>query len=117
MGPHRTNALCESFLAMQVDPSIQKLYEYILDRGTIVAITDYDQELLMHGDVSQEVGESIRRGTPHWEKLVPVHVRDQIKSLGLLGYRTFSTAPATSNSLPAPSNGHTGAPAKEKART
>ena len=95
---------------------MQKLYEYILDRGTIVAVDDFDQQLLMHGDVSQEVGESIRRGTPDWEKLVPVHVRDQIKSLGLLGYRAFSTATPTSNGLPSTSNGHTQAPARQTAR-
>ena len=27
-----------------------------------------------------------RTGTEEWERLVPLHVRDQIKSLNLLGY-------------------------------
>jgi hypothetical protein len=125
---------------LQVEPSVQKLYDYIYERGTIIPIEDYDRDLLSHGDVSKRVTESIRAGTEEWESLVrcmphpfpiaqsslpsadnasggwvavmlvaaaidlytftegtdahafwpsqvPQHVRDQIKSLNLLGYR------------------------------
>lgn len=71
----------------QVDPHVQKLYDYILERGTIVPVTHFDRELLRHGDVSKLVSESIRAGTREWEALVPHHVRDQIKALNLLGHR------------------------------
>ena len=69
------------------DPGVQKLYDYILERGAIVPVEHYDRELLRHGDVSKLVAESIRSGTDEWEALVPHHVRDQVKSLNLLGYR------------------------------
>jgi uncharacterized membrane protein YgcG len=69
------------------DPGVQKLYDYILERGAIVPVEHYDRELLRHGDVSKLVAESIRSGTDEWEALVPHHVRDQVKRLNLLGYR------------------------------
>lgn len=71
----------------QVDPHVQKLYDYILERGTIVPVIHFDRELLRHGDVSKLVAESIRAGTRDWEVLVPHHVRDQIKALNLLGHQ------------------------------
>ncbi|BDA48597.1 hypothetical protein COCOBI_12-2770 [Coccomyxa sp. Obi] len=71
----------------KVEPEVQKLYEYIYERGTIIPIEDYSRELLSVGDVSKRVTESIRCGTDEWESLVPLHVRDQIKTYHLLGYR------------------------------
>ena len=37
-------------MRVQVEPSVQKLFEYIYDRGTIIPIEDYSRELLMHGE-------------------------------------------------------------------
>ena len=54
----------------QVEPEVQKLYEYIYERGTIISIEDYSSELLSVGDVSKRVTESIRCGTDEWESLV-----------------------------------------------
>ncbi|CAL5223766.1 g6330 [Coccomyxa viridis] len=71
---------------VKVEPSVQKLYDYIYERGTIVPVEDFSMELLNQGDISKRVTESIRTGTEEWERLVPLHVRDQIKSLNLLGY-------------------------------
>ena len=79
---------------LKVDPQSQKLYEFILERGTIVPVTAFDRELLQHGDVSKRVSESIRAGTAEWEGLVPHHVRDQIKAFSLLGYRPRPAAKA-----------------------
>ena len=36
-------------MRVQVEPSVQKLFEYIYDRGTIIPIEDFSRELLMHG--------------------------------------------------------------------
>ena len=41
---------------------MQKLYDYIRERGTILPIYDYNQELLMQDDVHKIVAESIRSG-------------------------------------------------------
>lgn len=72
---------------LKVSPKVQKLFEYILDRRTIVAISSYNRELLMHSDVSKVVTESIRAGTTTWESLVPRHVVEEIKTNKLLGWR------------------------------
>lgn len=54
----------------QVEPEVQKLYDYIYERGTIIPVEDYSAELLSVGDVSKRVTESIRAGTDEWESLV-----------------------------------------------
>ena len=46
----------------QVEPKVQKLYDYIRERGTILPINDYNKELLMQDDVHKRVAESIRSG-------------------------------------------------------
>ena len=43
-----------------MEPSVQKLYDYIYERGTIVPVEDYSMELLSQGDISKRVTESIR---------------------------------------------------------
>ena len=45
-----------------MEPQVQKLFDYIRERGTIIAIQQYDKKLLIHGDVSKVVAESIRIG-------------------------------------------------------
>ncbi len=59
-----------SLCCPQVESEVQKLYEYIYERGTIIPIEDYSDELLSVGDVSKRVTESIRCGTDEWESLV-----------------------------------------------
>ena len=51
--------------AAQVEPSVQKLYDYIYERGTIVPVEDYSMELLSQGDISKRVTESIRYAPRH----------------------------------------------------
>lgn len=94
--------IAASCALLQVDPGVQLLYDYILSRGTILAINRYDEDLLRHGDIAQHVADSIRLGNTDWEDLVPQAVRHQIKSLGLLGYRQHQQLADRS------SNGHKG---------
>jgi len=94
---------------LKVDPQVQKLYDYIRERGTILPINEYDTQLLKTGDVSKYVQQSISNGTDEWESLVPVHVRDQIKNLELLGYSKEPRRP----SKPHPKSNGTGTPAPE----
>ena len=57
------DAECLCTLAvLQVEPKVQKLYDYIRERGTILPINDYNQELLSQDDVHKRVIESIRSG-------------------------------------------------------
>ncbi len=50
---------------VQVEPSVQKLYDYIYERGTIVPVEDFSMELLNQGDISKRVTESIRYANIH----------------------------------------------------
>eukprot|EP00210_Caulerpa_lentillifera_P008861 g8454.t1 len=72
---------------IKVDPSVQLLYDYIYQRGTIVPIETYDRRILSTGDVSKAVVESIHKGTTEWETLVPRLVKQQIKTQHLWGYK------------------------------
>lgn len=49
-------------LYIQVEPKVQKLYDYIRERGTILPIHEYSKELLSKDDVHKRVAESIRSG-------------------------------------------------------
>jgi len=75
---------------IKVAPSVQKLYDYIYERGTIIPIDTFDKEVLTTGDVSKIVVESIQKGTSEWESLVPRHVREQIITQKLWGYSPMS---------------------------
>lgn len=81
---------------VKIDPTVQLLYDYILQRGTIVPIEGYDAELLKYGDVSKRVQELLRAGSHEWELMVPRHVANQIKSQQLLGYRSIVVEHAVS---------------------
>ena len=41
--------------AVQVDPAVQKLFDYIVSRGTVVPITDFNRDYLSRGDVTKRV--------------------------------------------------------------
>ena len=41
--------------AVQVAPQVQKLFDYIVSRGTIQPINDFNKEFLSRGDVSKRV--------------------------------------------------------------
>jgi len=59
---------------LQVEPKVQKLYDYIRERGTILPINDYSQELLSQDDVHKRVAESIRSGEPlHLTSVMTLH--------------------------------------------
>lgn len=62
---------------LQVEPKVQKLYDYIRERGTILPINDYNKELLMQDDVHKRVTESIRSGEFH------VHTQFSTFSVGI----------------------------------
>ena len=60
-----------------MEPKVQKLYDYIRERGTILPINDYSQELLSQDDVHKRVAESIRSGEPlHLTVVMTLHPCD-----------------------------------------
>ena len=69
---------------LQVAPDLQKLYEYLRDRGSFVGLDNYKQEYL--SIFSRDVLNRIAAHDAEWEKMVPAAVADLIKARGFFGY-------------------------------
>ncbi len=70
---------------LQVSSDIRKLYEYLVDKGCIEQLDDYDPKCL--GTFSREVLRQIVAGEPSWVEHVPEAVAELIKQRGFFGYR------------------------------
>jgi hypothetical protein len=69
---------------LEVPPSLRQLYGYLVDRGCIVQLTDFDRGYLtIH---SHDVLGRIGRHDTEWESMVPPAVAATIKARGLFGY-------------------------------
>ncbi len=69
---------------VQVALELQKLFGYLHDRGSFVALDNYNPDYLpiLSRDVVKRIGE----GDSKWEQMVPVAVCDLIKKRGFFGY-------------------------------
>ena len=70
---------------LEVAPEIRTLYQYLVDRGCIEQLTNYDQESL--STFSREVLEKIKSGDLEWIDNVPPQVAEVIQQRGFFGYR------------------------------
>ncbi|GAA5508457.1 hypothetical protein Rcae01_03923 [Novipirellula caenicola] len=70
---------------LEVKPELSKLYHYLLDRGEINAVENYDPECLKI--FSREVLRMIKNGDPEWETMVPEPVAEVIKSKNYFDYQ------------------------------
>ncbi len=66
-------------------PGLRKLYGYLVDRGFIQQLENYNQDYLPI--FSRDVLEKIKRGDDSWNAMVPTEVAQIIKKRGLFGYR------------------------------
>jgi len=73
---------CEN---LAIAPELQKLYGYLLDRGGINALDNYDPNCLKV--FSREVLRKIKAGDSSWESMVPASVTDVIKNRSYFGYQ------------------------------
>ncbi|MBN9523316.1 TonB-dependent receptor [bacterium] len=85
--PHLDPATGE-FTAVQnleVAPSLRKLYGYLVDRGCIEQLNNFDEKYLpiFAADALKKIG----TGDPSWEEMVPSGVAGVIKHRGYFGYR------------------------------
>ncbi|KAK3278198.1 hypothetical protein CYMTET_13825, partial [Cymbomonas tetramitiformis] len=74
---------------LELDPSVQPLYKYMYNNGTISGMVDYDEELLEAVGSSSVTGlviSKIKSNDDSWEQLVPSSVAERIKSQQLFGY-------------------------------
>ena len=65
-------------------PGLQKLYAYLHDRGSFVALDNFKAEYLPI--FSRDVLKRIADRDPSWEAMVPSAVCDLIKKRGFFGY-------------------------------
>jgi hypothetical protein len=69
---------------LEVPAGLAKLYGYLLDRGALVALEDYNPSVLPI--LSQEVFRRLKAGDSSWEAMVPEEVAGIIKRRGLFGH-------------------------------
>jgi hypothetical protein len=75
-----------------VAPELQKLYGYLVDRGCIQQLEDYDPNCLKI--FSRDVLERIKDGDDSWESMVPVEIAEIIKRRGFFGCKRSEGTPA-----------------------
>jgi hypothetical protein len=70
---------------LQVAPELRKLYGFLVDRGDIAGLDNYDESAL---DIfSRDVLAKIKDGDKSWETMVPPNVAEAIKRRRFFGYR------------------------------
>jgi hypothetical protein len=69
---------------MNVPAGLAKLHGYLLDRGSLVSLENYDPSVLPI--LSREVFRRLKSGDSSWETMVPEEVAEIIKRRGLFGH-------------------------------
>lgn len=75
----------------EVIPKLRKLYGYLVDRGCIEQLNNFDESCLPI--FSRDVLQKIRNRDASWETMVPHEVVDIIKSRSYFGYRNVPKKP------------------------
>lgn len=70
---------------LPIAPELSHLYRYLVDRGCIVKLDNYEPDLLPI--FSRDILQKIKAGDPSWELLVPAEVASVIKKRCLFGWR------------------------------
>jgi hypothetical protein len=70
---------------LRVAPELQKLFEYLRDRGSFVGLDNFNPDYLPI--FSRDVLKRIATRDPSWEQMVPAAVADLIKRRQYFGYR------------------------------
>jgi hypothetical protein len=69
---------------MNVPQGLAKLHGYLLDRGSLVGLENYEPSVLPI--LSREVYRRLKTGDASWEAMVPGEVAEIIKRRGLFGH-------------------------------
>jgi hypothetical protein len=70
---------------LEVAPELRNLYEYLVGRGCIEQLDNYNPEYL--SIFSRDVINQIKSGDPSWSEHVPSEVAEVIRNRGFFGYR------------------------------
>jgi hypothetical protein len=73
---------------LEVAPKLRKLYGYLVDRGCIEQLNNFNEDYLKIW--SRDVLKKIQDGDSSWEAMVPSRVAEVIKRRGFFGYRRHS---------------------------
>eukprot|EP00873_Tetraselmis_striata_P037691 jgi/Tetstr1/457955/TSEL_044468.t1 len=68
---------------LRVDPKVQLLYDYMVERGLIRHISHYNKDTVTQADYETLVDDLLHKGDAQWEQFVPMHVAAQIRAMGL----------------------------------
>ncbi|NNF52589.1 MAG: TonB-dependent receptor [Gammaproteobacteria bacterium] len=80
----RADATIEGAADLQFDPMLERLYDFLMHRRSIVPLTDFTPEYLDIRDA--EVVTQIVAGDAAWADKVPARVAQVIREKGLFGY-------------------------------
>jgi hypothetical protein len=84
---------------LHVAPELRKLYEYLVEKGCIEQLNNYNPAYLPI--FSRDVIEQIKAGDPSWSNHVPPEVAEVIRSRGFFGHKWAAAAPKANASPPA----------------
>jgi hypothetical protein len=70
---------------LEVPGELTRLYEYLVERGSILPLKTYNPEYLRI--FSRDVAKRIQSGDVSWEKDVPPEIANVIKTRGFFGYK------------------------------
>ena len=73
---------------LDVAPELRKLYGYLVERGSIVQLENYDPHILHI--FTPEVLRHIKDADASWEDMVPPEIAEVIKRRGFFNYRPSS---------------------------
>src|SRR6185295_19081431 len=79
---------------LQVAPELRKLFEYLVEKGCIEQLDNYNPAYLPI--FSRDVIQQIKSGDPAWSNHVPSEVAQVIRDRGFFGFRRAT--PAKDNS-------------------
>lgn len=73
---------------LEVAPHLRKLFEYLVDRGCVASLDNYNPEYL--SILSREILKKIKAGDSSWEPMVPSGVAEVVKRNGFFDYRPLA---------------------------
>jgi len=84
---------------LQVAPELRKLYEYLVEKGCIEQLDNYNPAYLPI--FSRDVIEQIKAGNPAWSNHVPAEVAEVIRRRGFFGHKRAAAPVKDATSFPA----------------
>ncbi|MEQ1828971.1 MAG: TonB-dependent receptor [Pirellula sp.] len=89
---------------LKVSPELSKLYQYLIEKGCIEQLNEYDPSNL--NTFSREVLQMIQSGDSNWTHHVPVEVAEVIQRRGFFGYQRSQSTKQSTPVLPPSSVGN-----------